>query len=490
MRKYFFFFVFLLSSALSFAQRQNIDSMLRILSSQGQDTSRVLTLIEISWEYRAIGEMDKALQYGNEGIALAEKLDYALGRAQLYSNTGAIHHSLSHYSKAIELFEKALELYEKLGGTAGRGGIYNNLGFTYFTQSNYPKAIECYFKALKLKEEAGDKESIPSTLVNIGNVFYTQDDLPKALDYYSRALEMLKGFNDQEALAVVVSNMGLIHNDMGDTAKARVEYLQSMAIHIAMNDRHGEALTINNIGVMYFELGEKLMTGEPEKSRKLFGLALTWYFKSMEIFKDIQDKEGECLLYVNYARVYIDMGEYKNAVESCKLAIGLARSVHLLDNVKDAELVLSDAYERSGDNQNALKHYKIFVEMRDSLFNEENTRKNVSTEMQFEFDKKEAATKLEQEKREAVTQAESKKQKVIIFSVCGILLLVAIFAVFAFRSYRQKQRANIEITTQKEIIEEKQKEILDSIYYARRIQQSLMTSEKYISKKLEILNKK
>lgn len=53
----------------------------------------------------------------------------------------------------------------------------------------------------------------------------------------------------------------------------------------------------------------------------------------------------------------------------------------------------------------------------------------------------------------------------------------------------QKQKKVIEeqkkiVEDQKKLVEEEQKEILDSIYYARRIQQALITSEKYISKQL------
>lgn len=40
------------------------------------------------------------------------------------------------------------------------------------------------------------------------------------------------------------------------------------------------------------------------------------------------------------------------------------------------------------------------------------------------------------------------------------------------------------IEMQKDVVEEKQKEILDSIHYARRIQRALITSEKYIDKEL------
>ena len=70
------------------------------------------------------------------------------------------------------------------------------------------------------------------------------------------------------------------------------------------------------------------------------------------------------------------------------------------------------------------------------------------------------------------------------------------FAIFIFRSYRQKQKANVIITRQKEevekakeLVDEKQKEILDSIHYAKRIQTALITSEKYIAKNLNRLIK-
>jgi transcription elongation GreA/GreB family factor len=47
-----------------------------------------------------------------------------------------------------------------------------------------------------------------------------------------------------------------------------------------------------------------------------------------------------------------------------------------------------------------------------------------------------------------------------------------------------------EITEKSKKLEEKQKEIIDSIYYARRIQRALLTSEKYIERNLNKLIKK
>jgi hypothetical protein len=64
-----------------------------------------------------------------------------------------------------------------------------------------------------------------------------------------------------------------------------------------------------------------------------------------------------------------------------------------------------------------------------------------------------------------------------------------LIAAIAFRAFRQKKKANAVILQQKLLVEEKQKEILDSIRYAKRIQTVLMPNEKYIVKKLESLQK-
>ena len=110
--------------------------------------------------------------------------------------------------------------------------------------------------------------------------------------------------------------------------------------------------------------------------------------------------------------------------------------------------------------------------------------------MQYDFDKKETQAKAEQDKKDAVAQAEKRKQQVILYSVIGGLGVVLLFALFIYRSLIQIRKKNILITEQKRKIEEKQKEILDSIHYAKRIQDAILPRESYIQKTLNRLMKK
>ena len=66
-------------------------------------------------------------------------------------------------------------------------------------------------------------------------------------------------------------------------------------------------------------------------------------------------------------------------------------------------------------------------------------------------------------------------------------VLVIVFFVFIFRSLQIARKQKDIIFAQKHLVEEKQREVLDSIYYARRIQKALMPSEWYIAKNLRSL---
>ncbi|HXB13197.1 MAG TPA: SpoIIE family protein phosphatase, partial [Bacteroidia bacterium] len=105
-----------------------------------------------------------------------------------------------------------------------------------------------------------------------------------------------------------------------------------------------------------------------------------------------------------------------------------------------------------------------------------------------EFEQKQSAQKAEQDKKDAIAEQDRNKQKVIRNSfIAGFVLMLAL-AFFIFRGYRQKQKANIVITQQKEevekqktlveqqklIVEEKNKDILDSITYAKRLQDAIL----------------
>jgi type II secretory pathway component PulM len=134
--------------------------------------------------------------------------------------------------------------------------------------------------------------------------------------------------------------------------------------------------------------------------------------------------------------------------------------------------------------------------LKDSIFSEDSRQQLVRQEMNFEFEKKEAVAQAEHKKelesQAAIADEKARKQKMVLGMVAFGLVLVLAFSMIIFRSLRITRRQKLEIELQKnetqrqkELVEVKQKEILDSIHYARRIQHSLLPTETYISRRLE-----
>ncbi|HXP51236.1 MAG TPA: SpoIIE family protein phosphatase, partial [Bacteroidia bacterium] len=125
-----------------------------------------------------------------------------------------------------------------------------------------------------------------------------------------------------------------------------------------------------------------------------------------------------------------------------------------------------------------------YIVYRDSLVNEANTKKTVQAEMTFNFEQKQAAEKAEQDKKDALAEAEKRKQRIITWSVVAGLLSVMVFAAFIFRSLRITNKQKQDIEHKNSVIEEKNKDILDSITYAKRLQDAILPPIAYIKKHL------
>jgi len=93
--------------------------------------------------------------------------------------------------------------------------------------------------------------------------------------------------------------------------------------------------------------------------------------------------------------------------------------------------------------------------------------------------------------------ASLKQEKTQRYALYGGLLLVIGFSVFVFNRFKVTQKQKKVIEDQKVLVDkayeqlhEKNKEVMDSITYARRIQRALITPEVYIEKTLNRLVKK
>ena len=147
--------------------------------------------------------------------------------------------------------------------------------------------------------------------------------------------------------------------------------------------------------------------------------------------------------------------------------------------------------------------YELEIKMGDSINNEDTKKASIKKQLQYHYEKQAAADSVknaeEQKIKDAQLMAQSaslKQEKTQRYALYAGLVLIVGFLVFVFNRFRITQRQKKIIEKQKQLVdeafeklEEKQKEIMDSIHYAKRIQKALMTSEFLIGKFLKKLNK-
>ncbi len=471
--------VFLICNLFCSAQNRNtsgelnrtIDSLLVLLKNDKPDTNKVIHLYQLTREFQLTGDYQKGLNYGTEALDLAIILDFKKGMAQSTNNNGNIYLKQADYYHALDYYRKALNIDKEVRNKKGIAARSCNIGIVYKELGNYPKALDYYFEALKMDEELRDKGGIATDIGNIGLVYSEQDNYPKALNYYFKALKMAEELGYKNGIAADLGNIGIVYGNIGDHTKALVYFFKALKNAEELGDKSLIAILLGNIGNVYLNQGN-------------YSKALNHYFKALKMKEKICDKNGIANTLGNIGSLYTKTGKFKEAGKYLIRAYAIDDSIHAMDNLLQIEDHLSRLYDTIGEHKLALIHYKKSIALKDTLFSQENKKQLIRKEMNYEFDKKESATKTENDKQQAVAMAESNKQKIIIWSVICGLLLVIVFAGFVFRSLRitRKQKQIIElqkneVSIQKEIVERQKEKIVDSITYAQRIQQSILIEE-------------
>jgi tetratricopeptide (TPR) repeat protein len=522
--KNFLLVIFILFGYFGLAQNKNLDSLRHVLKTEHDDTNKINTLNILTEKLLRIGKYDTSLTYANNAQTLAEKLGFKKGKARACQNIGVIYLYKSIYPKALEYCNKALVINQEIENKNGTANDLGNIGVIYYYQSNYPKALEYYEKALVINQKIGNKNGIIRNLGNIGGIYEDQGNYPMSLEYYFKALAIEQKIGNKNFIASDLGNIGLVYNDQGNYLKALDFDNKALAINREIGNKNGIAINLGNIGIIYYaqrnyskalEYDDKALAmfqeienktgiannlaniGNIYADQRNYNKALEYDFKALEIDQEIENKNGIAINLCNIGSVYTKQKNYIQAKPYLDSALNLSKNIGEKETIKGVYSARAELDSIQGNYKTGWENYKIYINYRDSLINEANTKKTVQAQMNYDFEQKQAAEKSEQDKKDAVAEQERKRQLILRNSFMGGFALMITLAFFIFRGYRQKQKTNIiitqqksEVEKQKDIIEEKNKSIIDSITYARRIQHSLLPTEKYIDKTLKRLTKK
>lgn len=360
------------------------------------------------------------------------------------------------YADTLEVFAKKVNDRKQLANALNLKGI------SFVIRGNYFLAIDFFSESLKISEELKDNNGIANTTNSLGIIYQKQSNYKKSLEYFSKCLEIREAMKDTFGMANSLGNIGIAQSNLGMKDEALVSYLKSIDYRKQIGDKAGVANSYANIGNLY-------------KDNNKTELALESYLKSLELYRLSNNLFGMGAMYVNISRLYLNT----NIDMSFKYADSanvIAEKSKITQILSESSELLYRIYKDKGEYEKALKKYESFIQLKDSLNNDEN--KKLLVQKQFEF---------EYERKEAKILEEQKQQRMFTIFVSVLLFFIALILFLVYRNLKDTKKQKQLIENQKAILEEKQKEILDSIHYAKRIQMALLTSEYYIEKNLKRL---
>ena len=472
-------FIFIqINTKYLFSQTPETDSIINSIKNAKEDTLKVNSLLLLSKKLNNLGELDASLQYAKKARDLSIKLNFIKGEAKAYNRIGNVCRDYGDIPAAIKNHLASLQLRQKINDKPGLIVIYNDLGNDFFTQGDYLKALENYFTSLKISEEVKDIKGQGSAYNNLSNVYYDLGNYEEALRNITEALKISKKLNDNRGIAAAYNNLGNIYYAKGDYEESINNHKAALDIRLEIDDTQNLAKSYGNLAIGYDKLGN-------------YEEALKNNFAALEMHTATGNEQGIATVYSNLAVAYFNLKKYKEAEDYGVKALALSKTIDDLKGVKDANDALYRVYLAIKKPEKAFVSYSEYIEARDSLLNEENTKKTVRLEMNYIFQKKEAADSLREADEKKIVAIQLQQEKTQRFALYGGLALVLVFAAFMMHRFMvsQKQKKIIEaqkmeVEHQKELVVEKQKEVMDSILYAQRIQRALLASDGLLKQNL------
>ncbi|MEZ4937260.1 MAG: tetratricopeptide repeat protein [Crocinitomicaceae bacterium] len=461
-----------------------------------------------------------------------KELEYYLGHC--YLNQGFYTDIIGNYNDSRILYKKALQIYTKLGKTHDASVCINNIGFTHKEEGNLDSALY-YFKEA-LNWEKGNEVEYGVQYNNIGYIYDQKGDILKAYEYYNKAREIQEKYpRYKNDLSTTFNNLANVLAEMGDTVKCLELIDKCIAIREEVGDDIGLSAAYLNKSIFLnasgrteeaIELNRKSMAISKRIGNYLnFGEAVTEY----ALLMDHIDQLDSSIYYLNlvlndssyydypaimtdaYAQTaiyYTRINQLNQALKFGKMALDLAVQSEFNEDESSANEILFNIYNKKGDAKNALKHLLRYYELIDKTQNTKNQQQILSKEyqkqllLQKEKDSLNTSLIKEQSDKEMLEkdlQISRSRNQIYYLSGAGVFALVVIFLLY--RNNRQKQRDKEVILNQKNEIslerdrahnnyliaeenrmqlQERNQEILDSIKYAKRLQEAVLPPQKLV----------
>ncbi|MDO8998711.1 MAG: SpoIIE family protein phosphatase [Bacteroidota bacterium] len=403
------------------SQTRTQDSLLRIIPQLKEDSNKVNSLYKIGSLYDN-NKSKERFEYFVSALNLAKKIKFQAGVIRISK-------SLINNLTYRGLYEVALEYYFDYMKYAKENNLQSEIMNHYkiyaillSNQDKYSESLFYNFKALNYYDSIKNKTQYATALNNICLLHLKFNYFDSAYIYGIRAAQVFRENNNQSELANITLGLAEIKLKKGDLVSAKQKAMESLEIYHSIN----------------------YPTNGPGNCHEVLG--------------DIFFREQK----------------FDSAIANYNHSIELLKGNVFHETIKNCHFKLSQSYFAIGKTKEAYLSHLLFTAYNDSVSTFKFKAKALEMDVKYGIAKKESELK----DKEALITEQNNQRNLLLIGIVLVLLLLFI----SYRGYKQKKKANTIISEQKALVDEKQKEILDSIHYAKRIQNTLLAHDEFVNK--------
>ncbi len=281
---------------------QSYQKAIAIYEGLGDTYSVARYLNYVGITYSQLYEYEAAIDYFQESLAFANRIDNDKLKLVLLRNLGRVYNTLPNYEKAREHAQQHLELARNLDNLSEQGQALNNLGLAYHSLGKYPEAIQSHEARLAIAIQLKDKKGELQALNNLGTVYDTISEYEKAREYHEQALAIARKLPDKKSESNALGNLGLAYYSQGNYDKAIELQQESLKIAQEIDDKVG-------IGAAFLGLGQAY------NAKAEYALALESFDQSLTLAQETADPYAERAALSSLGLIHRFLGEYKKAEE-------------------------------------------------------------------------------------------------------------------------------------------------------------------------------
>ena len=283
------------------------------------------------------GDFDKAMQYYDEGLTIADEIGDKNLKMYCLNNAGIIEVNRGNYDKALENFEEIYQVYLELDDKRGQVYGIQNKAVVYFYKGEDELSVELTREALKIGREIDDLDMQAISLSNIASHHEKKREYEIAISKYEEVLGIFSQLGDRGRMAETLNRIGVTQKNMHKDTEAIKTHSEALTISEDIADSNLIAITKHFISqVQHY-------SGDYEES-------LSNLRSSKNIYQRLNNSDAVSLVlyhiahghlwrgHMDSATVYLEMAsEINNKIGNKILKCEFLLSKHLVKFLKGEE---------------------------------------------------------------------------------------------------------------------------------------------------------